>query len=131
MKRWKVWLGVAVIFVSGLIIGSLGTGLVVKIGIKRMVQRVSAGDTAVVARMVMIKMRHELRLSREQRRQIFPIVNRAVGRIRKLHYALKPQIEREVARTVSEITPHLTPKQRRKLTTRLDYLKSKWRPPKP
>ncbi|MBU0514466.1 MAG: hypothetical protein KJ621_06800 [Proteobacteria bacterium] len=131
MKRWKVWLGVTVIFVSGLVIGSLGTGVVITIGIKKMIQRVTAGDTAVAARMVMMKMRHELRLSRDQRRRILPIINRAVVRIRKLHFTLRPQMEREVARAVAEINPYLTPEQRRKLTQRLNYMKSKWQPPRP
>ncbi len=131
MKRWKVWLGVVVIFVSGLVIGSAGTGVVVKIGIKRMIQRVTAGDTSVVARMVMIKMRHDLRLSREQRRRIFPIVNQTVIRLRKLHYEIRPRIEQEIARGVAQINPLLTPKQRRKLAARLEYLKSKWKPPRP
>jgi hypothetical protein len=129
MKRWKVWLGVAVIFISGLVIGALGTGLVVGLTFKRMVHRVSAGDTSIIARMVMMKMGRHLRLSREQRRQIKPVVAATIGRISQLHYALRPRIEQEVAKALTEIKKYLTPEQQRRLISRLNQLRSRWRPP--
>ncbi len=131
MKRWKVWLGVAVIFVSGLAIGSLGTGLVIGLGVKRMVRRVTAGDTSIITRVVMMKMRRDLRLSREQRREIRPVVAAAIDRIRRLHDTLRPKIEREIAKAVTVINRHLTPKQQRRLSDRLKLLRAHWRPSRP
>jgi Spy/CpxP family protein refolding chaperone len=131
MKRWKVWLGVAVIFVSGLVIGSLGTGLVVGLGVKRMVRRVTAGDTSVLTKVVMMKMRRDLRLTREQRRQIRPMVAAAIDRIRRLHDTLRPKIKQEIAKAATEISRHLTPKQRRRLQERLKLLRARWHPPRP
>lgn len=129
MKRWKVWLGVAVIFISGLVIGALGTGLVVGLTFKRMVHRVSAGDTSIISRMVMMKMGRHLRLNREQRRQIRPVVAATISRISQLHYALRPRIEQEVAKGLTEIKKYLTPDQQRRLISRLNQLRSRWRPP--
>jgi hypothetical protein len=128
MKRWKVWLGVAIIFVSGLVIGSLGTGVVVGLSVKRLVHRVSVGDTSIITRMVMIKMRRDLRLRRSQRRQIRPLVAAVVERISRLHQALRPKIEQEIARAVIAINRYLTPRQQRRFKERLERLRHRWHP---
>lgn len=123
MTRRRLWTLMAVIFLSGVIIGVMGSGLVVKHVVKRAIKRIVKGDNTVVTKIVMRQMRRHLGLSPEQREKIRPIVTRAIVKIRDLGRRMHPVIKKILHDAVGEVKKHLTPEQQLEFKRRLDKLK--------
>jgi hypothetical protein len=127
MKSWKTWSGLTVIFLSGILIGVVGSGLYFNYTMKSFRGHGPAG----IKRLVMKKLSRELDLSRDQQASIREIVGRTVDDLDKLRRKHRPEIEAVVSQGVASIKPYLNPDQQRKLDEMYERFKKRGGPPPP
>ena len=77
MKRWMIWLGIAVLFLSGAAIGVMGTVMYVHHHIRSII---SEGPEAF-NRMIMLHLDHELDLTDEQEEAVFGVITETHRRL--------------------------------------------------
>ena len=99
----------AVIFVSGIFIGTCGTGYFIKSRFGKM----RHGTVAEKYEHIMKILRWKLNLSAEQEERIGPIVLKAAGEFDSIHANVKPEISSILQDTISEINQELTSKQQK------------------
>jgi hypothetical protein len=121
MKRWKLWLGVVVIFLSGVVVGALGTGMFVKhkIGMLR------KGPRFVMEKLVLKKFTRELDLDAEQQQKIEQILNQTADELLVLHRQTFPEVRAILGRAVSHMKEHLSLEQQKKLDEIVEKAKSR------
>ena len=121
-KSWKIYLCMAIIFVSGIFIGVCGTGYFIKSRFGKM----RHGTVTEKHQHIMKVLRWKLNLSEEQEERIRPIVKRATGEFDTIHANVKPKISRILEATVSEINQELTTKQQKKFKKFYERVQSRW-----
>jgi Spy/CpxP family protein refolding chaperone len=103
MHRWRMAFFGLVILLAGIAIGVAASLLVAG--------RPMLGPERTADRMIQ-GLRHELRLSPQQRQQIEPIIHRHMERLDQIRRDARPQIENELRRMNEEIVPILDDRQR-------------------
>jgi hypothetical protein len=110
MHRWKIWLGLSVIFLSGVMIGTLGHRLYVKNKIDRMM----CGDTGFIVNLIMSDLCRDLDLTREERQKVVPIIQEATQDLLKLRRDQRCQVDQILEHAVCENKKQLCfPKQQK------------------
>ena len=115
MSRWKILTGLFIIFLSGILVGSAGTGLYVRHVIRTKVNALVSGDSHVATQLVMKRLGSSLALSDTQKMAIQPLIRDAAVKIRELRSKLRPQFEAVFLQTSQEIKTHLNKSQQKKL----------------
>ncbi len=113
LRQWKVLLGLLVVFLAGITIGSVGTLRYVQ---KRYEERANPDNWGP---RTMTWLRTELQLSPEQETQIRPSVDRTVGELVALHDKAETERKDIFLRMLVEVTQYLTPQQHEKLKSML------------
>lgn len=111
MAKWKIWAGILVLFASGVVIGSVGTRMVVRHKISGLVAR----ERPVIRDLFLRRLTRELDLTKEQRREIETIANRTAERFQNLHRQHRGEVEGILDQAVSDMKEHLSPAQRQQL----------------
>jgi len=75
MKKWKLFTGVALLFIFGVLVGAIGTGLFI-----RHMHPLFKNDPADRKAFILSRLNRELELSDNQRQRIEPILDRAQTR---------------------------------------------------
>ena len=122
LTSWKIYLGMLVIFISGLVIGSAGTGILLKTRFHRFRQ---AGVEDKQDR-VMKMLNWKLKLNEQQQTRIRPIVGELLQNFSRLHSKVYPEIEVLMDQAVEEINKELTPDQQQKLGKLVQGIQSRW-----
>ncbi|MBN1884396.1 MAG: hypothetical protein JW876_02585 [Candidatus Krumholzibacteriota bacterium] len=107
MKRWKVWVGVIVLFLSGAAVGSLATGLVIRHNIHRFVR----GGPREMRTRFFDRMLKDIVLSEEQRTRIEEISAESDAEIRAYVDGSRKTVGELVDRHRALIRDLLTPAQ--------------------
>jgi len=115
MSRWKILTGLFAIFLSGILMGSAGTGLYVRHVIRAKVNALVSGDSHVATQLVMKRLENSLTLSDAQKTAIQPLIRDAAVKIRVIRSRLRPQFEAVFLQTSQEIKKHLDKGQQKKL----------------
>lgn len=115
MSRWKVWVALGVVFVSGLVLGAAGTGIFVRYQIRSQINSIMSGDVQKVTGFIMTHMGRALDLEPAQEAPIRPIVQKGVAEVRQLRAELRPRFEAIYLGRAKELKSHLNPAQRAKL----------------
>jgi len=124
MRKWKIWLTLVVISLSGVVIGALGMGFY----LEKKIERILTGDTHVLVELAMKRLSHELELTPNQQQQLAPLLEEAAQKIDELRQQQRPEVEKILGQVVSRMQPHLKPQQQRKIAE--IWLKFKaWRSP--
>jgi ATP-dependent Lon protease len=110
MNRWKLISGVVLVFVLGVLVGSMGTGLYVK---HRFVP--SKRDPKARKAFIMEKLSKELDLTQSQKTRIGKIVSQMVDRRREYFVKRRPEIKRIMDHGFSQIRKELNSDQQKKL----------------
>jgi hypothetical protein len=112
MKNWKLFVGVTMVFVLGILVGVMGTSAVIK---KR--HPLFTTDVDSRTRLIVEKLDRELGLDDDQRKRVETVVN-AIGRDARDHFRRsRKQWEALVDRGFRQIRQELSPGQREKLET--------------
>lgn len=108
MHRWRMAFFGLVILLAGIIIGASAA----LIGKWHFLKGPGLGPERTADRMVQ-GLRHELRLSPDQRRQIDPIIQKHMERLDQIRKEARPRIEGELRAMNEEIAPLLDDQQRK------------------
>jgi len=123
MKKLKVWLAIAAVFVAGFV-----AGVVVTRGVVRHFVREIVMNPDRVRDLIEKRMAANLRLDREQRAKAHDILLHTQGELRSLRGAFQPRFEAIMEHAQSEIAATLTPEQRQKLEKFREENQHLWRP---
>lgn len=107
--------GLFVIFLSGLLTGSVGTELYIRHAIRTKVNELVSGNNQVAAQLVMTRLEKSLALNTEQKKAIYPIVLATVIQVRTLRARMRPEFEKIFLQASHEIKIHLNKNQQKKL----------------
>ncbi|MGH7232937.1 MAG: hypothetical protein ACREJU_16500 [Nitrospiraceae bacterium] len=121
-RHVRVWGGIAVVFLCGLIVGNVATTAYHDYQRQQKWEQGLAG----LKQRVMTHLIRELRLSVEQQRLIEPIVARAEGDLLRLRMAQQPHVQGTMDRTIEALQPTLNPEQQGKLDELYRTLKRRW-----
>jgi len=123
MKKWKLWTGIILLFLAGVCIGVIGTGLYVR----HLVESVLQEGPPAVGRLVTGKLSRELDLSDSQQVAVGKAVGETQRRLHELRHRHWPETDRILTDGIEQIKPDLTPEQQKKLDALYDRLKERWR----
>ena len=122
MKSWQVWAGILVIFLSGIVIGIVGSAAFFK---HEILVHVQEGPPAM-RRFVVNVLTRELDLNEEQTEKITPIITDAQKEMLKIRASVQPQVKDLIGKTIEQLDPVLTPEQQTKLHQMNQLLESRW-----
>ena len=126
MAKWKIWVGLLVLFASGVLIGSVGTRMYVRHQIAGIFSR----ERPVIRNLYLRRLTRELDLTKEQRRQIEEIADRVAEQFYALRSQHRGEVEAILDRSAEEIKKHLSPVQRKRfdeLRQRMRARRNRWR----
>jgi hypothetical protein len=122
VKHWRVWSGIAVVFVCGVLVGNVATSAYDDYKQQRKWEQGLAG----LKQRVMKHLSHELRLSVEQQQAIEPILSDAEIELLQLRMAQQPRVEETVTKTTTALKAKLRPEQQTKLDELYRRLEQRW-----
>ncbi len=122
MKSWTIWGGLAVLFLSGVLIGGAGTSYVMEAQFE---SRWEGGPEAKRL-WIMKRLTRELHLTVEQQAAIEPIVTRAQVELLTLRAQQRPQVEAIQASSRTAMRAILSPDQQGKLEAFHEKLRRRW-----
>ncbi len=122
MKTWKLWAGIFLVFLTGICIGSAGTGLYVRHAVISLFQ----GGQPAVTRLVMKRLTRKLDLSGSQQVVIGREVHGIQDRLQELRLRNRPETLQIIKTGVNRIRENLRPDQQRKLDVLITRLKAQW-----
>jgi len=113
MKRWKLIAGIILVFVLGVLSGTLGTGLYMKQKMKPIRQDPKARRTAIIE-----KLTRGLDLKEDQ----IPRIEKILDEIDQKSREYRQEIRKMRTESISQMKKELTPEQQKKL----DQLHQEW-----
>jgi len=122
MTRGKLWAGLVVLFLAGLLTGIVGTRLYHHY---EQQDRWERGPAAMHER-IMKRLTHEMSLTSAQQADVEPIVSRVHVEILQLRFQHQPEVEQVLARGIGELKIKLSPDQQAKLDGLYARLQRRW-----
>lgn len=122
MSRFKLWVGLIVLFGAGVLTGILGVRLYTD------AERMPRGDRGPAARheRIMKRLTQELSLTAQQQTEIDPIVTWAHVAILELRFSHQPEIEDILAKGMTDIKAKLSSAQQTELDKMYAELQQRW-----
>ncbi|HTK87584.1 MAG TPA: hypothetical protein VL329_07620 [Nitrospiraceae bacterium] len=121
-RDWRIWGGILVVFVCGVLVGTVATGAYHNYERQHRWEQGLAG----MKPRVMKHLTHELHLSDDQRRTFDVIVSQAEAELLHLRIAQQPHVDKVLVRTIAELKGTLTPEQQTKLDEQYNSLQKRW-----
>ncbi|HOV87493.1 MAG TPA: hypothetical protein PLM79_14100 [Syntrophobacteraceae bacterium] len=121
MKRWKLWVGLVSLFLSGMVAGALGTVVISE----HMALEVLVGRGPIVEK-VLKKLSRELSLTESQRERIAEIVCRTHKELTALRERNKPERDEIMGRSREAMKAELSAPQQKKLDEFFEQEKTRW-----
>lgn len=117
MKKWKVWLAVILIFLSGVCTGTVGTGLVIR---HKLTSMASEGSPAI-GRIISTVLSHRLQLNADQQILVSKSVQQTQARLAALRHQYTPQAKQIIDEGITDVKKNLSLEQQ----AELDRLRTK------
>ena len=122
MTQQRLWIGLMVLFLAGIVTGVAGTTLYWQYEHDR---RSEQGPAAKQERL-MKKLIHDLSLDTAQEAAIKPIVDRTHKNLLRLRFQHQPEVERILMEGMADMRTSLSPEQQRKLDELYARLRGRW-----
>ena len=122
MKKYKLHIAMILIFIFGLLIGSLGTGIYIHSKIKEFI----TGDQAVKKVFFMKFLDRKLCLSKKQHVEIEKIVDKTHADMLKVKAKFVPELKKNIDANIPNLKKHLDNPQKEKLDKMYEVLKKNW-----
>ena|SRR5208282_2231914 len=122
MKKWKIWLVIAAVFLSGVVIGSAVGGLYMKHRIGGILHE----GMPALRNAIMQKLTTELNLTTDQQGEIDEIVEDTQLQLQQLHAQYRPQMENIINTGITTIKTRLSAEQQKKLDALYEKAKKRW-----
>jgi Spy/CpxP family protein refolding chaperone len=110
--KWKVWLGLVALFLSGVLVGVAGTGVYFKGSLER---ALTGGHRPMMGKMIMHRLNAELHLTEQQRVEVGKIVCDSERQLTEMRRKHRPEVEEVIQGAMARIKPLLSPEQQQKL----------------
>jgi hypothetical protein len=110
MKRWRLIIGVVVVFILGVLVGSLGTQLYQRQWSERFWK-----DPAERRALFLRKLTKELRLTEEQQQEFKVIIGDVDKNLEALHRERRAEVKEILDEGFSRMNEKLSPDQQKKL----------------
>jgi hypothetical protein len=107
MKKWKVFLGIALIFAAGFLSGITITRWVVR----RRVEQLTTWNPDATRRVILARLTRELKLTPRQQAELDPILADMQADLLRLRSRFQPETHQIVVKRAREMAPFLTPDQ--------------------
>lgn len=111
MKDLKIWIGLLVLFLSGVSVGAFGTWIIAE----RRIMESFAHDRPPFHQAVMRRLSRDLNLDDSQRPRIEKIVIQTQEELRALRESTLPERHRIMERSLGAMKLELSPEQQKKL----------------
>lgn len=121
-RDWRIWGGVLVVFVCGLLVGTVATSAYHNYERQHRWEQGLAG----MKPRVMKHLTRELHLSEEQRQAVDLIVSQAEAQLLQLRIAQQPRVDDVMVQTMDALKRTLTPEQQTKLDEQFTNLQKRW-----
>jgi hypothetical protein len=115
--RWKLISGLLLVFVLGILAGSLGTGFYLKHRLAPLIKEPRARKTFIMKRLS-----KELNLTSDQKTKIDPLVEQMIEKRREYYLKNRPEIKTIMDQGFAQIREELNEDQKKKL----DVLREKF-----
>lgn len=122
MKKWRLWLGLVLVFLSGLVTGSIGT----KLYLKHKFAGAWRGGPAAMRQSIVNRLTKELDLTKPQQIEIEKMVGEAQSKWLKIRVQHQPEINEIVENCVAQMKTELSTKQQKKLDIIHERVKKRW-----
>jgi len=123
----KAVAGVLVVFLLGVVTGVLGTGIVVRYGMRKFAEQAPETHRHIAMR----RLTRELKLTDAQQPQVEAIVQSGGQEIRSLLQQSHREFSEILQRKTTELKAILTPEQQQQLDRMVERLQKRWPPPLP
>lgn len=123
MAKWKIWAGLLVLFVSGVLIGSVGT----RIYVRHKISGIVARERPVIRDLFLRRLTRELDLTKEQRLEVEGIANRTAEKFHELQKQHRGEVEGILDQAVSDMKEQLSPEQQERLDSIREEMKARQR----
>jgi hypothetical protein len=120
VKKMQLWAGLLILFLSGVLIGSLGSWVIMD----RTTREVQVRPRPVVEK-VMKKLTRDLDLSDQQKERVEEIVCRAYGDLTEIRNRSRPEKEEIFHRSIAEMKAELSTEQQEKLDDLLERVEKR------
>ena len=121
-RDWRIWGGLLIVFVCGLLVGTVVTSAYHRYERQHRWEQGLAG----MKPRVMTHLTHELHLSEEQRQAVDVIVSQAEAQLLQLRVAQQPHVDDVLVRTMEALKAKLAPDQQTKLDEQFKNLQKRW-----
>ncbi|ABK18795.1 hypothetical protein [Syntrophobacter fumaroxidans] len=122
--KWKVWLGLIALFLSGVLVGVAGTGFYLKGSLE---QSLIGGHRPMMGKNIMRRLAGELQLTGEQRVEVGRIICEAERRLMETRRKHRPEVEEIIRGAIAQMKPLLTPEQQEKLDAMHTRARDRWK----
>lgn len=119
MSKWKIWLGLVVVFASGVLIGSVGTRLY----LRHRITQVMSGERPFFKNMFLVHLTREIELTNAQREAVERIADRASVSFRSLRKEHRGDVEAIFDQAVLDMKEHLSPDQQKEMDALYERMK--------
>jgi hypothetical protein len=121
-RDWRIWGGVLVVFVCGLLVGTVATSAYYNYERQHRWEQGLAG----MKPRVMKHLTRELHLSEDQRQAVDVIVSQVEVQLLQLRLAQQPHVDDLLKRTIEALKAKLTPEQQIQLDEQFKNLQKRW-----
>jgi Spy/CpxP family protein refolding chaperone len=121
-RDWRIWGGILVVFVCGVLVGTVATGAYHNYERQHRWEQGLAG----MKPRVMKHLTHELRLSDDQRHAFEVIMSQAEAELLHLRIDQQPRVDDVLVKTLEALRGTLTPEQQSKLDEQYNRLQKRW-----
>lgn len=122
MKHWKPILGATAIFLCGILVGGIATGVVIR---KRIHAALTRGPEACIP-LIVRRLDWQLHLSGSQHQQVEAIMRDTQGELREIRHKVQPDVVKTLAESRERVSKVLTPEQQAKYKALADRFRSRW-----
>jgi len=120
LSKWKIWLGLVILFLSGVLVGGFGTRLYVR----HRIANVLTGDRPMFRNLFLRHITRELDLTPEQQEQIERIAEGTAEDLHLLHRQHRSAVEAIFDQAVSDMKVYLSPDQQKQLDAVREKMKA-------
>lgn len=121
MNRAKLWTGLLVLFLSGILMGAAGAWIMVERKAMDSVTRSKERAPGVIVE----RLDRELELNEAQKRRITEIVSQTQEEIRELRRRMRPEMDRIIQDSRERMKEELTPQQQERLDELFERLEER------
>lgn len=108
--RFKIWGGIAIIFISGIIVGVIG----VKLMVRAYIEQLTAQGPSAITDLLTGLIDDELSLSEAQSAKVWEVINRTQGKMYVVRRSIRVPMRQAAREAMTEIDAELSPEQKEK-----------------